>query len=155
VHGFPSLQATAAVNLQTPLTHVPLVLQASALHRLPLVPAWAQPVAGTHESVVQELLSSQLIAVPAHAPLVQTSLVVQLLPSLHPVPLDFVGLLQDPPLHVPTSWHWSLAVQTSAVPAQVPLVHTSVVVQLLPSLQPVPFVLAGLLHVPPVQAPMS
>jgi hypothetical protein len=39
-------------------------------------------------------------------------------------------------------------VQTTAVPAQTPLVHTSLVVQARPSLQAVPLVAIGLVHTP-------
>jgi hypothetical protein len=48
---------------------------------------------------------------------------VQALPSLQPVPLGFEGLEQTPfnVLHVPATWHWSLAVQvTGFVPVQTP-----------------------------------
>ena len=59
-------------------------------------------------------------------------------------------------LQVPTSWHWSLAVQTTGfVPVQVPVWHVSVWVHALPSLQAVPSGFAGfeqrpvvVLHVP-------
>ena len=81
--------------------------------------------------------------VPAHAPAVQTSAEVTALPSLHPVPLVAFGLLHVPvaPLHEPATWHWSLAAQTTAAPAQLPDVQTSVVVHKLPSLQGVPVLL--------------
>ena len=49
----------------------------------------------------------------------------------------------SPGSHVPASWHWSLAVQTTGfAPAQAPAWHVSVCVQALPSLQAVPFGLA-------------
>jgi hypothetical protein len=54
-------------------------------------PSWAQPVAGTHESTVQEFVSSQLGAAPpmqTFAPL-QVSDVVHALPSSHDAPLAF------------------------------------------------------------------
>lgn len=43
--------------------------------------AWAHPVAGSQVSVVQTLLSLQLIAAPAHIPAEQTSPDVQALLS--------------------------------------------------------------------------
>jgi hypothetical protein len=46
-------------------------------------------------------------------------------------------------------------VQTTGVPAQLPFVQTSFVVQALPSLQAVLFGLVGLLHTPLVQVPAS
>jgi hypothetical protein len=46
-------------------------------------------------------------AVPPHTPFVQTSLVVQPLPSLQSVPFAAVGFEQVPVdgLHVPALWH--------------------------------------------------
>jgi hypothetical protein len=61
--------------------------------------------------------------VPAHVPFVQTSLVVQGLPSLQGVLLALFGLEQLPvvELQTPASWHWSSGVQVFAGPAvQVP-----------------------------------
>ena len=55
---------------------------------------------------------------------------------------SLAGLEQVPVagLHVPASWHWSLAVQTTGFePVHVPLWQVSVCVQALPSLQVVPF----------------
>ncbi len=64
-----------------------------------------------------EPCDEQVMAEPTHDPLLQTSLVVQLLPSLHPVPLPAFGLLQTPVLvlHVPTAWHWSDALQVTVL----------------------------------------
>ena len=85
---------------------------------------------------------------PPQTPPVQTSLVVQLLPSLHVVPFGAVGLEQVPVagLHVPATWHESLAVHVFAAPPHTPLVHTSPVVHALPSLQLVPFGSAALVQ---------
>jgi hypothetical protein len=60
---------------------------------------------------------------PVHVPVWQVSVCVQALPSLHTTPFAFCGLLHVPVLllHVPTSWHWSIALQTTALPlAQLP-----------------------------------
>ncbi|PYQ01844.1 MAG: hypothetical protein DMF82_18120 [Acidobacteria bacterium] len=46
-------------------------------------------------------------------------------------------------LQTPARWHWSRAVQTTGVPMQTPLWQLSPVVQARPSLQPLPFGLAG------------
>jgi hypothetical protein len=76
---------------------------------------------------------------------------VQALPSLHVVPSVFAGFehMPVPVLHVPTSWHWSLAVHvTEFAPVHVPAWHVSVWVQALPSLQLVPSVFAGFEHTP-------
>src|SRR5262245_16164280 len=50
---------------------------------------------------------------------------------------------------VPATWHWSDAVQTTgAPPTQLPAWQLSPWVQALPSVQAVPFVAAGLEHMP-------
>ena len=66
-----------------PAAHTSGVVQALlSLHDAVLF-ACAQPVAGTHESFVHGLLSSQFAAAPpTHAPAAQVSPVVQALPSL-------------------------------------------------------------------------
>jgi hypothetical protein len=76
--------------------------------------------------------------------------VVHASPSLQLVPFGALGLEQVPVtgLHTPAWWHWSSAVQVTAVPPHVPLVHTSPVVHALLSLQEVPFGAAGFEHVP-------
>src|SRR5439155_481548 len=52
-------------------------------------------------------------------------------------------------LHVPTSWHWSWAVQvTGFVPVQMPASHVSVRVHALSSSHVAPLGLAGFEHVP-------
>jgi hypothetical protein len=69
------------------------------------------------------------------------SVCVQALESLHPVPFALFGFEQTPVpvLQMPTSWHWSRAVQTTAVPDwQTPDWHASPVVQAFPSLQDTP-----------------
>jgi hypothetical protein len=95
----------------------------------------AQPVAGLHESFVQMLPSLQLTRLPPpHTPALQTSPVVQALPSLHgsvfgvytQAPVD--GLQESVVQGLPS-------LHTRAVPAQAPAAQRSFVVQLLPSLQ--------------------
>jgi len=79
--------------------------------------------------------------VPAQVPFVQTSLQVDALPSSHGVVFGLAGLEQTPALglQVPAVWHWSLAVQTTGVPAQLPLAwQTSLMVHLRPSSQGAP-----------------
>jgi hypothetical protein len=81
---------------------------------------------------------------PVHVPLWQVSVCVHALPSLHPVPFALAGFEHVPSLglHVPASWHWSLAVQLTGLPgAQVPFWHVSFVVHLLPSSHALPFAL--------------
>jgi hypothetical protein len=75
------------------------------------------------------------------------SLTVHKLLSLHVVPSGFAGFEQVPveESHVPAAWHWSCAVQVTAVPAlQTPLPsQVSAPLQALPSLQLVPDAAAG------------
>jgi len=88
---------------------------------------------------------------PVHVPLWQASVRVQALASLQAVPSAFAGLLHVPlaVLHIPTSWHWSLAVHTTGLPpVQLPVWQVSVRVQALPSLQVVPSTLFGFEQAP-------
>jgi len=80
------------------------------------------------------------------------SVCVQGLPSLQALPLVFTGFEHVPVvgLQVPAVWHWSEAVQTTALPVHTPLWQVSVCVQALPSLQALPLVFGGLEHVPVV-----
>src|SRR5882672_11391451 len=57
-------------------------------------------------------------------------------------------------MQTPTRWHWSRAVQTTGVPMQAPLWQLSPVVQERPSLQPLPFGLAGFEQRPVVVSQM-
>src|SRR5207249_1032475 len=78
---------------------------------------------------------------PVHTPLSQVSVRVQALPSLQDVPSALGGSEHTPVLvlQVPTSWHWSSAVQTTRLlPVQAPLSQVSVCVQASPSSQAVP-----------------
>ena len=89
---------------------------------------------------------------PVQMPAWQVSVVVQALLSSHALPLVAGGLLQVPVdrSQVPAAWQMSDAVQTTAVPTQVPAWQRSVVVHMLLSLQVVPSVASGLLHWPVV-----
>ena len=86
-----------------------------------------------------------------HTPLWHVSLWVQRFPSLQAVPFDFAGFEQIPVagVHDPTSWHWSLAAQTTGLdPVHTPVWHVSVCVQALASLHAVPSGAAGFEHTP-------
>ena len=76
---------------------------------------------------------------------------VQALPSLQALPLIFTGFEHVPVVgeQVPTTWHWSEAVQTTGLlPVQTPLWQVSVCVQALPSLQGEPFAFGGFEQAP-------
>src|SRR5204863_328394 len=84
----------------------------------------------------------QITAVPpTHVPAWQASPVVQASMSSHAVPSGFGGFEQRPVdgSHVPASWHWSWAVQITAVPlTHVPAWQASPVVQASASSHAVP-----------------
>ena len=84
VHDTPSLQSTAVPGWHDPPPHTSLPLQKRESLQGSVLLAWRQPLAGTHESVVQTFASSQLNAGPgAQAPPAHVSVVVHALPSLH------------------------------------------------------------------------
>src|SRR5207249_3528696 len=88
---------------------------------------------------------------PTQAPAWQVSLCVHALASLQLVPLGLAGLLQPPDAgsREPAVWGWSAAVHTTGfAPTQAPAWQASVRVQALPSSQPLPSGLAGLLQPP-------
>jgi len=88
---------------------------------------------------------------PVQVPDWQVSLCVQALPSLQEAPFPLFGFEQVPEsgLHVPATWHWSLAVHTTGfAPVQVPAWQVSLCVQPLPSLQEDPLDLLGFEQVP-------
>src|SRR5262249_6815308 len=74
------------------------------------------------------------------APDWQVSFSVHAFPSVQGVPFMAFGFEHMPVIvsQVPATWHWSLGEQTTGVPAQVPLLPTSPVVQRFPSLQEFP-----------------
>ena len=80
------------------------------------------------------------------APARQVSVRVQALPSVQDAPSCFGGFVQVPVsgMHVPTSWHWSAALQaTDPAPAHTPARHLSIKVHASASLQNLPSGAAG------------
>src|SRR5438094_920077 len=149
---------TGLEPVQVPFSHVSVCVQAlPSLHVVPLAfDGFEQvPVEGSHVPATWHWSEAMQVTglEPVHIPLWQVSVWVQALPSLHAVPFVFGGLEHTPVLvlQVPTSWHWSDAVQTTGLePVQVPLWQVSVCVQALPSLQVLPSVLFGFEHTPVV-----
>src|SRR5437899_2531951 len=147
---------TGLEPLQVPLSHVSVCVQ--ALPSLQVVPLGAAglshwPVEVLHVPATWHWSEAVQVTglLPVHTPLWQVSVCVQALPSVHGVPFVFGGLEHTPVvvLQVPTSWHWSEAVQTTGLlPVHTPLWQVSVCVQALPSLQVVPSVLFGFEHTP-------
>ena len=121
VHAFPSLQL------------VPF--EATGFEQAPLV--------GSHApGRWQASLAAQVTGfVPVHVPFWQLSLCVHALPSLQLVPFEATGFEHTPvvELHVPATWHASLAAHVIwAAPVQTPDWQVSLWVQAFPSLQGVP-----------------
>src|SRR5437870_4086921 len=84
VHGLPSSQLRAARPTHLPPEQVSPVVHASKSSHEAVFGVCTQPVAGSHESSVQTLPSSQLGgALPTHLPPPQMSTVVQASPSSH------------------------------------------------------------------------
>src|SRR5439155_376888 len=147
---------TGLEPVHVPFSHVSVCVQ--ALPSLQVVPLGAAglehcPVDVLHVPATWHW--SETVQVtglePTQVPLWQVSVCVQALPSLQVVPLAATGLEQVPVewLHVPATWHWSEAVQTTGLePVHVPLWQVSVCVQALPSLHAVPFADVGLEHAP-------
>jgi len=76
---------------------------------------------------------------------------VQAFPSSQRLPSGFSELEHTPVAgsHMPASWHWSAALQTTAAPPmQVPAWHVSVCVQAFPSSHALPSFLAGVEQAP-------
>jgi hypothetical protein len=73
-------------------------------------------------SRVQVTPSLQVTCAPPQRPAAQTSLVVQVKPSLHDEPSGFAGFEQTPVegLQTPASWQASSALQVSVWPVHVP-----------------------------------
>ncbi len=141
VHTLLSLQ-TLGVPAQAPDLQVSLVVHTAPSSQGPpsLTLVKTQlPVVLSHASLVHTLLSSQVLAVPAQLPSVQTSLVVQAWPSSHPPPLAMGLELQVPLLASQTSAVQALpSLQVLGVPLHPPVLQVSGTVQALPSSQRVP-----------------
>src|SRR5437867_4017443 len=133
---------------QVPPAQVSAVVQSSLSSHGELFAVFMQPVAGSHESVVHTLLSSQLRAGPPTQALpAQVSAVVQALPSLQDrvfvVPAHTLAAQVSPEVQGLRSSHGRvLGVFTQPVAGS----QVSAVVQALPSLQ------GSVFGVPPTQA---
>jgi hypothetical protein len=155
-HWSLAAQTTGLLPTHTPAEHESVCVHLSPSSHEPVrtgllhLPVWVSQVPalwhwslGVHETALP----------PTHAPDWHVSDWVQALPSLQTVPSVLLGLEQAPVLlsHVPTSWHWSLALQvTGFLPTHLPAEQPSVLVQALPSSQPVPSMRGDL-----EQAPVS
>src|SRR5437879_10317641 len=155
-HWSEAVQATGLLPVHTPLWQVSVCVQAlPSLQVLPLAFAGLEhvPVAGSQVPAVwhwSEAVQATAL-LPVQTPLWQVSVCVEALPSLQVLPLAFAGFEHVPVagLQVPAVWHWSEAVQATALlPVQTPLWQVSVCVEALPSLQVLPLAFAGFEHVP-------
>lgn len=133
VHGLVSSQAFGAPGEHAPSTHL-----SSSVHLLPSSHAIAtalftQPIALSHESAVQGLLSSQAILLPLQALPSHLSPVVHASPSVHPT---WSRTLTHPVLmSQASSVQGLLSSQTFGTPLHVPIwpAQTSLSVHALPS----------------------
>lgn len=138
--------------MQTPPVQLPAVphavpFGAAGFEQVPLVVL--QVPATWHASLAMHTTG----ALPTHVPAEQASVVVQALASSQSVPFGAAGFVQTPVvvLHVPATWHASLAVHTTgALPTHVPEEQASVVVQALASSQDVPLGTGGFVQMPVV-----
>jgi hypothetical protein len=90
---------------------------------------------------------------PVHTPDTHALRCMHGLLPVHAVPSVAAGFEHTPVdgLHVPATWHWSVAVQvTGLVPVHTPETHASVGVQAFPSSHQVPSGAVGLEHRPVV-----
>jgi hypothetical protein len=135
VQRFPSSQFGGGPPTQTPALQPSPTVQASPSLQAAVLLALTQPVAGSHESVVQTLPSSQLASGPAtQMPPPHVSAAVQALPSSQAAVLlaltHPVAGSQESSVHRFPSSQFGGAPDTQRPPAQV-----SPTVQALPSLQ--------------------
>jgi hypothetical protein len=129
----PSLQLRGL-----PATHVPPEQTSLTVQALPslqgaVLLVKTHPVAGAQVSVVQGLLSLQVIPVPAHTPAVHTSPEVQALPSLQGAVL-LVCVHPVAGLHASSVHTFASSQFGAAPPTHTPAEQVSLVVQALPSL---------------------
>ena len=142
--------------MHVPLSHVSLWVQAfPSSHAVPSAFAGFEhvPVAGSHVPAAWHWSAALQTTgwLPAHVPLSHVSVCVQALPSSHAAPSGLTGFEHVPVAgsHVPASWHWSAALQTTGwLPTHVPLSHVSLCVQAFPSLHAVPSAFVGFEHIP-------
>src|SRR5436309_1922079 len=155
-HWSAAVHTTGLAPTQAPAAQVSVRVQASpSSHGAPLSLAGLlqTPDAGLQVPAVWHWSAAVHTTgfAPTQAPAWQVSVRVQASPSSHGAPLSLAGLLQAPDagLQVPAVWHWSAAVHTTGfAPTQAPAAQVSVCVQALPSSQPLPLGLAGLLQTP-------
>jgi hypothetical protein len=155
-------QTSRAVQVTgVPVLHVPARQESPVVHLLPSSQALPSDLAGLLQVPVAV---SQVPAVwhwsiavqvtgepPMQFPAWHVSPCVQALPSLQVVPLPLAGFVHAPleVSQVPTTWHWSRAVQvTGLLPTQAPPWQASVCVHGLLSLQVVPSGAEGLVQSP-------
>src|SRR5438552_2605552 len=149
-------QTTGFEPVQVPAWQVSVCVQTlPSLQAVPsaLLGVEQVPLAGSQEPATWHWSSAVQMTgfVPTQVPAWQVSLWVQASPSVQAVPLDLAGVEKVPLAgsQTPATWHWSRAAQTTGfVPTQVPPWQVSLWVQASPSVQAMPFGLAGVEQVP-------
>src|SRR5439155_1383011 len=155
-HWSGAVQTTGLAPVHAPAWQVSL-----RVHALPSSHVLPSGLAGLEQAPVAGLQvpaswhwswAAQTTGVAAvHAPAWQASLRVHASAASQAVPAGLAGLEQTPVagLHVPASWHWSSAVQTTGLaPVHAPAWQVSLRVQASTSSQVVPSGLAGLEQAP-------
>ena len=127
-HSSLAVHVTGFDPVHVPLWQVSVCVQAlPSLHDVPFGAAGFEqvPVLALHVPTAwhRSLAVHVTGLLPVHVPLWHVSVCVHAFPSLQLVPFAATGFEQTPVdvLHVPTAWHWSLAVQvTGFAPTQAP-----------------------------------
>ncbi len=135
VQGLLSSQLTALPPVHTPLLHASPLVHVLPSSQVAVPPGlWTQPSLPSQLSKLHGSLSLQSTAAPpTHTPLLHTSPWVQAVPSLQSLPLAV--WLQPLKGAQPSSVQGLVSSQLGVpLPVQLPPLHTSVVVQALPSL---------------------
>jgi hypothetical protein len=141
----------ATSQTSTPLQGFLSSQSALVVHGHALVSVVQPPSFSEQLSALQAMPSLHVSFVPLQTPFAQTSVEVQVCPSLHEAPLGLAGLVHLPVAasHVPARWQLSEATQTTpAEGVQLPFWHASPVVHGLPSSHLTPFCLLGLEQIP-------
>jgi len=147
VQGLASSQLGGGPPAHAPPAHVSAVVQALPSLQDAELFACVQPPAGLQASSVQGFASSQFKgAPPTHAPPLQVSFVVQMLPSLHEAAL-FVCTHPLAALHESLVQGLPSSQPSKGPPRHTPPLQVSSVVQALPSLH------GPVLDAPPWQTP--
>src|SRR5262245_23151298 len=136
VHSLLSSQLRESLPVHCPLTHMSCVVQALRSLQGTSRSVNLQPIAGSQKSAVHGLSSPHTIGDPGeHAPLVQTSFLVQALPSSQGSKLGRCTTTQRTGSHESSVQGFPSSVGRVRPPTHTPALHASSAVQQKPSSQ--------------------